>query len=62
MKKVSIIKVNSYKKRFGIQSVKRVLSWLKTKNCKKNSSIIDIGCGNGVTCCMLVYKFDLFNY
>ncbi|CAF1127719.1 unnamed protein product [Brachionus calyciflorus] len=39
---------------FGIQTAKRVVNWLKNKQVdKENSSIIDIGCGNGFSCCML---------
>lgn len=42
--------------RFGAQSVKRVINWLKTKEIDINSEIIDIGTGNGFTC------FKLVNY
>jgi hypothetical protein len=43
-------------KRFGAQSVKRVINWLKTKEIDINSEIIDIGTGNGFTCFKLVNK------
>lgn len=39
---------------FGKQTARRVLSYIKEKeiNCD-TTSIIDIGCGNGYTCCLL---------
>lgn len=41
--------------RFGNQVVKRVIQWIKSNNdIAKTSSIIDLGCGNGYTCCELV--------
>lgn len=40
---------------FGAQTAKRVINWLKNKPLdKENTRFIDIGCGNGFSCCMLV--------
>ncbi len=39
--------------RFGNQSVKRIIQWIKKSNIPKDSKIIDLGCGNGYTCCQL---------
>ena len=53
--------VNFNFQRFGVQSVKRILNWMKSKQFDKNSEIIDIGCGNGFTCYKLVrYCFEPF--
>ena len=38
---------------FGIQSARRVVNWLKIKRNSRDLSIVDIGCGNGFTCCLL---------
>jgi len=39
--------------RFGTQTVKRVVTWIKNKNLSKESYFVDIGCGNGYTCIKL---------
>ena len=47
-------------KRFGIQTVKRVVTWLSSNEniSKTDTKIVDIGCGNGYTCCKLVRSLD----
>ena len=44
---------NNQINRFGNQSVKRIVNWIKKSNIPKDSRIIDLGCGNGYTCCQL---------
>ena len=49
-----------------MQTVKRVINWLKNKDTEKSAEIIDIGTGNGFTCfklvniCFLDLNFFLF--
>ncbi|RNA19194.1 hypothetical protein BpHYR1_000249 [Brachionus plicatilis] len=39
---------------FGAQTAKRVINWLTNKQLDRgNTRCIDIGCGNGFSCCMM---------
>ena len=40
--------------RFGMESVKRVVGWVTKEIADKSTSIIDIGCGNGMFLLKLV--------
>lgn len=47
---------------FGEESIIRVIDWIKSSNLPKESSILDIGCGNGITLSYLVRFFLLVNF
>jgi len=47
--------------RFGNASVKRVLDWLTASDLvSTDSSVIDLGCGNGITLVQLVSEHFVY--